>query len=126
MKCLIIAAGKGSRLQPNGDTKPLIPILGVPLIERVIRSSRRAGADEFFVVTGYHSDRICSFLNDLSDRSGLPITSIVNEAWEKENGLSVLRARNRLGVDRNVAPIFHGLRDSTADRVFCSGAVFYR
>ena len=96
MKCLIIAAGKGSRLQPNGDTKPLIPILGIPLIERVIRSSRRAGADEFFVVTGYHSDRICSFLNDLSDRSGLPITCIVNEAWEKENGLSVLRARECL------------------------------
>ena len=96
MKCLIIAAGKGSRLQAKGDTKPLIPILGIPLIERAIRSSRRAGVDEFFVVTGYHSDRICSFLNDLSDRSGIPITCIVNEAWEKENGLSVLRARECL------------------------------
>ncbi len=93
MKCLIIAAGKGSRLQARGDTKPLVPILGVPLIERVIRSSRRAGADEFFVVIGYHGDRICSFLDDLSGRSGIPITCIVNEAWEKENGLSVLRAR---------------------------------
>jgi dTDP-glucose pyrophosphorylase len=30
MKCLIIAAGKGSRLRLTGDSKPLIPISGVP------------------------------------------------------------------------------------------------
>ncbi len=30
MKCLIIAAGnKGERLQQRGDSKPLVPILGV-------------------------------------------------------------------------------------------------
>ncbi len=40
MKCLIIAAGKGSRLRLRSDSKPLIPIWGVPLIERVIRSAR--------------------------------------------------------------------------------------
>ena len=40
MKCLVIAAGKGSRLRLKGDSKPLIPILGVPLIERVIRPAR--------------------------------------------------------------------------------------
>ena len=39
MKCLIIAAGAGSRLGQNGSCKPLTPILGVPLIERVIRSA---------------------------------------------------------------------------------------
>jgi hypothetical protein len=47
MKCLIIAAGKGSRLRPRGDSKPLIPILGVPMIERVIRSALEAGTDDF-------------------------------------------------------------------------------
>ncbi|MFQ5716908.1 MAG: NTP transferase domain-containing protein, partial [Nitrospinales bacterium] len=53
MKCLIIAAGRGSRLQMRGDSKPLIPIFGMPLIERVIRSAHEAGADDFYVVTGY-------------------------------------------------------------------------
>ncbi len=47
MKCLIIAAGKGSRLQQRGDSKPLVPILGIPLIERVIRTAMEAGAHEF-------------------------------------------------------------------------------
>ncbi len=52
-RCLIIAAGKGSRLRQNGDSKPLAPILGVPLIERVIRCALEAGADDFYVVIGY-------------------------------------------------------------------------
>ena len=39
MKCLIIAAGKGSRLRQQGESKPLIPVLGLPLIERVIRTA---------------------------------------------------------------------------------------
>ncbi len=48
MQCLIIAAGEGSRLRQNGSCKPLTPILGVPLIERVIRSGLEAGADDFY------------------------------------------------------------------------------
>ena len=34
VKCLIIAAGSGSRLRRMGGCKPLIPLLGAPLIER--------------------------------------------------------------------------------------------
>ena len=68
MKCLIIAAGKGSRLKQQGDSKPLIPILGLPLIERVIRTAMEAGADDFLVVTGYREELVRSFLLSLSDR----------------------------------------------------------
>ena len=67
MQCLIIAAGKNSRLRLRGDSKPLIPILGVPLIERVIRSAREAEADDFYVVTGYHGERVRTFLKGLGD-----------------------------------------------------------
>ena len=93
MKCLIIAAGKGSRLQLRGDSKPLIPILGIPLIERVVRTALEAGADEFYVVTGYQGDQVRAFLEQLSRRLEIPITTIVNEDWEKDNGFSVLKAR---------------------------------
>jgi CDP-L-myo-inositol myo-inositolphosphotransferase len=96
MKCLIIAAGKGSRLRQQGDSKPLIPILGLPLIERVIRSAIEAGADDFYVVTGYQERPIRSFLANLTHRLGCRITPILNQDWEKENGLSVLRARQYL------------------------------
>ena len=63
MKCLIIAAGKGSRLHQRGDSKPLVPILGIPLIERVIRDAMEAGADEFYVVIGYQRERVRLFSN---------------------------------------------------------------
>ncbi len=96
MKCLIIAAGKGSRLQQRGESKPLIPILGVPLIERVIRSALKAGADEFYVVTGYEGERVRDFLERLAERLAVRITPLVNDDWEKENGLSVLKARDVL------------------------------
>ena len=69
MKCLIIAAGEGSRLQRRGDSKPLVPILGVALIERVIRAAMEGGADQFYVVIGYQGERVRLFLERLSDRS---------------------------------------------------------
>ena len=96
MKCLIIAAGKGSRLQHWGDSKPLVPVLGVPLIERAIRSAIEAGADDFYVVTGYQGERVRDFLDRLAARLGIPVTPLINEDWEKENGFSVLKAREYL------------------------------
>lgn len=96
MKCLIIAAGRGSRLRRWGDSKPLIPLLGVPLIERAIRSAIQAGADDFYVVIGYQGAHVRDFLGPLAVRLGIPITPLINEDWEKENGLSVLKAREYL------------------------------
>lgn len=96
MKCLIIAAGKGSRLQLRGNSKPLIPVFGVPLIERVIRSAMAADVDEFFVVTGYQNENVTSFLKDLAGRLKISITSIYNEDWQQDNGVSVLKARDYL------------------------------
>ncbi len=96
IKCLIIAAGKGSRLRQKGDSKPLIPILGIPLIERVIRSAMEGGADEFYIVIGWQSDLVRDYLERLAKRLAIRITPLVNEDWEKENGLSVLKARDVL------------------------------
>ncbi len=97
MKCLIIAAGRGSRLQHKGEPKPLVKLLGVPLIERVIRTAIKAGADDFFVVLGYKADEVKSFLADLSRRLNIPITTIYNDKWsEFENGYSILKAKDYL------------------------------
>ncbi len=96
MKCLIIAAGRGSRLRQKGDSKPLVPILGIALIERVIRTAMEAGADQFYVVIGYQGERVRKFLEHLAGRLAVRITPLVNDAWDKENGLSVLKARDVL------------------------------
>ena len=50
MKAVIIAAGNGRRLRPftEGIPKPLAPLGGVPLIERIVLSGKEAGIKEFF------------------------------------------------------------------------------
>ena len=96
MKCLIIAAGQGTRLKAKGEIKPLVPLLGVPLIERVIRSAIEGGADEFVVITGYQGEQVSHLLQPLAKRLRVEITLIQNDDWKKENGFSVLKARDIL------------------------------
>ena len=96
MKCLIIAAGQGRRLSAKGDSKPLIPLLGLSLIERVILTANKAGLTDFYVVTGYNGEKVRRFLDRFSRRRNIKITHITNEEWEKENGISVLKAKNML------------------------------
>ncbi len=92
-KCLIIAAGQGKRLRHKTDSKPLLPLLGVPLIERVIRSAKEAGAEDFYVVIGSQGEKVSSFLESLSRRLDIPMTIIFNEDWNSsENGVSILKA----------------------------------
>ena len=97
MKCLIIAAGKGNRLRPKVDSKPLLPLLGVPLIERVIRNALKAGMDDIYVVTGYKGEKVNNFLSALAKRLNVTITTIKNMNWESsENGTSIMQAHNYL------------------------------
>ena len=96
MKCLIIVAGKGSRLKSLSDSKPLASILDVPLVERVIRSALEAGVNGFYAVVGYRGEQVRDFLDDLGGKILAPITVIENDDWEKANGLSVLKAKQVL------------------------------
>ena len=96
MKCLIIAAGEGSRLSQRGDSKPLVPLLELPLIERVILNANRAGISDFYIVTGYNGEKLRKHLNQFSQNKNLKISYFQNNQWEKENGLSVLAAKKEI------------------------------
>jgi len=96
MKCLIIAAGQGSRLSSRGDSKPLVPLLGLSLIERVILTAKRCGLTDFYVVTGYNGDKVRDYLSRFSQSRNIHITHITNEEWERGNGISVLKAKKLL------------------------------
>jgi choline kinase len=96
MKCLIIAAGQGSRLRTLAPSKPLALVKGVPLLEYVVRGAHAGGASEFLVVTGYEAEGIEAFLPGLSGRVGAPVKAIRNPDWLRPNGLSVLAAAGEL------------------------------
>jgi len=96
-KCLIIAAGRGSRIRDVGELKPLVPVLGIPIIERVIMNVARAGIRDIYVVTGYNGKRLEEFLERLREKYHLNIRIISNNEWHKENGISVLKAEGYIG-----------------------------
>ncbi len=96
VRCLIIAAGRGGRLSSRGDSKPLIPLLGLSLIERVILTAKKSGLTDFYVVTGYSGEKVKQYLDRFSQSKNINITHITNEEWEKGNGISVLKAKKLL------------------------------
>ncbi|MBU2598899.1 MAG: NTP transferase domain-containing protein [bacterium] len=96
MKCLIIAAGEGSRLSYRGDSKPLVPLLELPLIERVILNAKGVGITDFYIVTGYNGEKLRKHLNQFSQNKNLKISYFQNNQWKKENGLSVLAAKKEI------------------------------
>ena len=95
MDCLIIAAGHGSRLRAVSPSKPLTPVRGMPLIERVIRSAAEGGATRFFVATGHEADRLEAFLETLP----FPIEPVRVADWDLPNGHSVLAGAARIAGD---------------------------
>jgi len=93
-RCLILAAGNGSRIASlsGGIPKPLVPLLGVPLLEHVITSAREAGISEFVIVVGYRADSIRHWFHARS-LAGVSVTWIENLDYHKANGVSALAAQ---------------------------------
>ncbi len=65
MQCVILAAGKGTRLRPLTDTipKPLVKVLGKSLLDHIVESLP-SSIDELIIVTGYLEDKIREHCGD--------------------------------------------------------------
>lgn len=90
MKCVILAAGLGSRLRGSAQSKPLADVGGTPLIEHVIQRARAGGASTFTVVTGYRADLLEEFLSSLARRLRVPLSFARVADWTLPNGHSVI------------------------------------
>ena len=90
---LILAAGNGSRLRNVSGTlpKPLVPFNGKPLLEHVLLGARDAGIERFVIVVGYRGDLIRSWVAARKFR-GMQVDFIENSEYNKNNGISVLKA----------------------------------
>ncbi|MEO7719090.1 MAG: sugar phosphate nucleotidyltransferase [Capsulimonas sp.] len=70
MKALILAAGRGTRLGvlTENRPKPMLPIAGTPMIERIMTSlNEQAGITEFVLITGYLSQVLEEYFGDGSN-----------------------------------------------------------
>jgi MurNAc alpha-1-phosphate uridylyltransferase len=64
---MLLAAGLGTRLRPITETipKPLVPVAGMPLIERIMVNARAEGVTRFVANAHYRADQVLAHFGGL-------------------------------------------------------------
>lgn len=81
LQAVILVGGEGTRLRPlTYDTpKPMVPLFGVPFLERMLVRLRNAGVTEAILASGYLPRAIEEHFGDGS-RVGMRVTYVVEES----------------------------------------------
>ena len=125
MNAVVLAAGKGTRLQPLTDDKPkaLVEVQGKPIIEDVFDNLIELGIDEFVVVVGHMKEKIIERYDDEYD--GVPIT-YAHQREQKGLAHALLQAEPHVDDDfvvmlgdnifrANLADVVNRQREDRAD-----------
>ena len=77
---LILAGGFGTRMSDQfpGVPKPMIPVLGVPILERQVEQCRKYGLTSLCLLLHYEAQKIQSYFGD-GGRFGVSITYVVEK-----------------------------------------------
>jgi len=69
MKAVILAAGKGSKLNPFSNTRPIpmISIAGKALLDNSLFQLKKAGINDVYIIVGHHKEMIQNFVAEKSD-----------------------------------------------------------
>jgi len=95
-EALILAAGRGERMQHQGLPKPLVPFLGLPMLARSMRTLARAGIRRVVVAVGHEADRVAEAARRFGREAQLEVAIARAPDWERGNGASALAARELL------------------------------
>ncbi len=81
MQAVILVGGEGTRLRPltYRTPKPMVPLFGVPFLERTLGRLWDAGVDEVILAAGYLPQAIVDHIGDGS-KIGLRVQYVVEEA----------------------------------------------
>lgn len=111
-EAVILMAGSGSRLRARGKNslKPLIPVLGRPLISYTLEALANAGIRMAYAVVGFESESLVAQIR-ASILTPLEIRFIENHDWQKQNGISLLAAANEIS-----SPFFLTMGDHISDQ----------
>lgn len=92
MKYVILAAGQGSRFVREGvsSPKPMVELLGVPMIERLIRELMKCDCESISIVINAAMTSLGDRLRRLRDDEGLPL--IVRPIESDNSFYSLVRA----------------------------------
>jgi MurNAc alpha-1-phosphate uridylyltransferase len=90
MKVMILAAGRGERMRPLTDIcpKPMLKVLGIPLIEYHIRHLAEAGFKDIVINHAWLGEQIVDYLGDGSKwRVNITYSHEVERALETAGGI---------------------------------------
>ena len=99
MKTILMAGGRGTRIAQlfPGIPKPLIPIDGMPILEREIRMLAAQGFKDIILTVGYLADQIIEYFGDGS-QLGVQIDYFVEEQ-PLGNAGALFRLRDKIGEE---------------------------
>ena len=99
MKAIIMAGGRGTRIAElfPDIPKPLIPVAGMPILEREIKSLYAQGFKDLILTVGYLADKIMAYFGDGS-RFGVKIDYFVEET-PLGNAGALFRLRETIGYE---------------------------
>lgn len=101
MEAVILAAGKGSRMNsPQGLPKVLIDLHGQTLLEHVLNALAALGLRRFIIVVGHQGEEVERFLLRKGLHRRWELQVVYNERWMEGNAGSILAARPYLTDDR--------------------------
>jgi 1L-myo-inositol 1-phosphate cytidylyltransferase len=122
-EAVILMAGEASRLRGSDETflKPLVPVLGRPLICYTIDALVHAGINKANFIVGYQSNRMIAAIKRLIP-STIEACFIENREWHKQNGVSVLAATNQVTSPFLLTMSDHLFDQSIVDLLLCNAA----
>lgn len=87
MQAIILAAGMGKRLKAltAHNTKCMIEVNGITLIERTLSQLDTLGLNRIIIVAGYEGDKLKTFVGDLNVLT--PIEYVDNPDYDKTNNI---------------------------------------
>ena len=97
MQAVILAAGMGKRLKEltSNNTKCMVKVNGVTLIERMLRQIERQNVSRIVIVTGYEGGKLVDYIGTLGITT--PVKFIDNPIYDKTNNIySLALASNEL------------------------------
>ena len=100
MQALILAAGMGRRLgdKTRNNTKCMVEVNGVRLIDRMLGQLKSLDIDRVVIVAGYCRESLMSHVGD--SYSGIPIHWVINSIYDKTNNIySLALAKDELVKD---------------------------
>ena len=87
MQAIILAAGMGKRLGEltNGNTKCMVKVNGVSLIDRVLTQLSTINLSKVIIVVGYQGKKLQDYLGN--SYKGMPLQYIDNPVYDKTNNI---------------------------------------